>query len=108
MSPPESVAHRIVIVGGGAAGLPLAARLGDTLGRRGRAIVTLVDRFQTHLWKPLLHEVAAGRMDADLHSVDYFLIAYWHHFRFRFGAITGLVGAPFFLVLLVRSRRFVV
>jgi NADH dehydrogenase len=90
MSPPESVAHRIVIVGGGAAGLPLAARLGDTLGRRGRAIVTLVDRFQTHLWKPLLHEVAAGRMDADLHSVDYFLIAYWHHFRFRFGAITGL------------------
>ena len=90
MSPPESAAHRIIIVGGGAAGLPLAARLGDTLGRRGRAIVTLVDRFQTHLWKPLLHEVAAGRMDADLHSVDYFLIAYWHHFRFRFGAITGL------------------
>ena len=90
MKPPEPTPHRIVIVGGGAAGLPLATRLGDTLGRRGRAIVTLVDRFQTHLWKPLLHEVAAGRMDADLHSVDYFLIAYWHHFRFRFGAVTGL------------------
>jgi len=82
--------HRIVIVGGGAAGLPLATKLGDTLGRRGRATVTLVDRFATHLWKPLLHEVAAGRMDADLHNVDYFLIAYWHHFRFRFGALTGL------------------
>jgi len=25
--------HRVVIVGGGAAGLPLATRLGDTLGR---------------------------------------------------------------------------
>jgi NADH dehydrogenase len=82
--------HRIVIVGGGAAGLPLATKLGDTLGRGGRATVTLVDRFATHLWKPLLHEVAAGRMDADLHSVDYFLIAYWHHFRFRYGAVTGL------------------
>ncbi len=82
--------HRIVIVGGGAAGLPLATKLGDTLGRSGRATVTLVDRFATHLWKPLLHEVAAGRMDADLHSVDYFLIAYWHHFRFRYGAVTGL------------------
>ena len=35
---------RIVIVGGGAGGLELATRLGDTLGRRGRAQVTLVDR----------------------------------------------------------------
>jgi NADH dehydrogenase len=85
-----AVPHRIVVVGGGAAGLPLASRLGDTLGRRGRATVTLVDRFATHLWKPLLHEVAAGRMDADLHDVDYFLMAYWHHFRFRLGAVAGL------------------
>jgi NADH dehydrogenase len=84
----EATRHRIVIVGGGAAGLPLAARLGRKLARR--ATVTLVDRFPTHLWKPLLHEVAAGRLDADLHAVDYFLIAYWHHFRFRVGAVCGL------------------
>jgi len=82
--------HRIVIVGGGAGGLPLAAQLGRKLGRRGRATVTLVDRFATHLWKPLLHEVAAGRLDADLHAVDYFLVAYWHSFRFRMGAVCGL------------------
>ena len=37
------------------------------------------------MWKPLLHEVAAGRLDADLHAVDYFLVAYWHSFRFRHG-----------------------
>ena len=79
-----------MIVGGGAAGLPLATTLGDTLGRRGRATITLVDAHATHLWKPLLHEVAAGRMDADLHDVDYFLMAYWHHFRFRHGAVIGL------------------
>ena len=90
MSVTPATPHRIVIVGGGAAGLPLAAKLGDTLGRRGRATVMLVDRFATHLWKPLLHEVAAGRMDADLHDVDYFLMAYWHHFRFRLGAVDGL------------------
>jgi NADH dehydrogenase len=83
-------AHRIVIVGGGAAGLPLATKLGRRFGRRGRATVTLVDRFATHLWKPLLHEVAAGRLDADLHDVDYFLMAHWHHFRFRVGAVAGL------------------
>ena len=82
--------HRVVIVGGGAAGLPLATQLGDKLGRRGRATVTLVDRFASHLWKPLLHEIAAGRMDADVHDVDYVLMAYWHHFRFRQGAVVGL------------------
>ena len=88
VSAPEP--HRIVIVGGGAAGLPLAVRLGDAFGRRGRATVTLVDRFASHLWKPLLHEVAAGRMDADVHGVDYVLMAYWHHFRFRQGTVVGL------------------
>jgi NADH dehydrogenase len=82
--------HHIVIVGGGAAGLPLAVRLGDSLGRRGRATVTLVDHNASHLWKPLLHEVAAGRVDADLHDVDYFLLAYWHNFRFRQGEVIGL------------------
>jgi NADH dehydrogenase len=87
---PKVPAHRIVIVGGGAGGLPLAARLGDKLGRRGRAEITLVDRNDTHLWKPLLHEVAAGRMDADVHGVDYLALAYWHRFRFRQGTVAGL------------------
>jgi NADH dehydrogenase len=82
--------HRIVIVGGGAGGLPLASRLGDKLGRRGRAEITLVDRNGTHLWKPLLHEVAAGRMDADVHGIDYLALAYWHRFRFRQGRVAGL------------------
>jgi len=82
--------HRIVVVGGGAGGLPLATKLGDRYGRDGRVQVTLVDRNATHVWKPLLHEVAAGRMDADAHDLDYLAIAHWHHFRFRQGAIYGL------------------
>jgi NADH dehydrogenase len=82
--------HRIVIVGGGAGGLELATRLGDRLGRRGRAQVTLVDRARTHLWKPLLHEVAAGSMDVDQHMLDYLAQARWHHFRFQLGAMCGL------------------
>jgi NADH dehydrogenase len=99
---PESAAavpHRIVVVGGGAGGLPLATKLGDTLGRRGRATVTLVDRLATHLWKPLLHEIAAGRLDANHHDVDYFLLAHWHHFRFRLGAVAGLDRARELLAL---------
>ncbi|HYK13968.1 MAG TPA: FAD-dependent oxidoreductase, partial [Burkholderiales bacterium] len=73
--------HHIVIVGGGAGGLELATRLGDTAGRRGHARVTLVDRTRTHLWKPLLHEVAAGSMDPDQHQLDYLAQARWHHFN---------------------------
>ena len=99
MDAPKPARHRIVIVGGGAGGLPLAARLGDKLGRRGRAEITLVDRYATHLWKPLLHEVAAGRLDADVHGVDYLALAYWHHFRFRQGTVAGLDRARHELML---------
>ncbi|HET6492902.1 MAG TPA: NAD(P)/FAD-dependent oxidoreductase [Burkholderiales bacterium] len=82
--------HQIVIVGGGAGGLELATRLGDTLGRRGRAGVTLIDRARTHLWKPLLHEVAAGSLDLDDHALDYLAQARWHHFRFQLGRMDGI------------------
>jgi len=79
--------HRIVIVGGGAGGLELATRAGDRFGRRGRATVTLVDKNETHLWKPLLHEVAAGSMDIHAHQLDYLAQARWHHFSFCCGAL---------------------
>jgi len=96
---PASTLHRIVIVGGGAGGLPLATALGDKLGRHGKAEITLVDRFETHVWKPLLHEVAAGRMDADAHASDYLALAHWHRFRFRQGAVAGLDRARHELAL---------
>jgi NADH dehydrogenase len=82
--------HRIVVVGGGAGGLELATKLGDQLARSGKAHVTLVDRNATHLWKPLLHEVAAGSMDIHAHQLDYLAQARWHRFTFALGALTGL------------------
>jgi len=82
--------HQILIVGGGAGGLELATRLGDRLGRKRRAGVTLVDRNRTHVWKPLLHEVAAGSMDVHLHQLDYLAQARWHRFTFALGALEGL------------------
>jgi NADH dehydrogenase len=82
--------HRIVIVGGGAGGLELATRLGDTLGRRGKVDVTLIDSTRTHIWKPKLHEIAAGSMDIGDHEVGYLAQAHWHGFHFRIGEMTGL------------------
>ena len=77
-------------MGGGAGGLELATRLGDTLGKRGMADMTLVDKHRTHVWKPKLHEIAAGSMDMSAHEVDYLAQAHWHRFRFRLGELAGL------------------
>lgn len=82
--------HHVIVVGGGAGGLELATRLGDRLGRKARAAVTLVDRNETHVWKPLLHEIAAGSMDIHTHQLDYLAQARWHHFNFCCGAIEGI------------------
>ncbi len=82
--------HRVVIVGGGAGGLELATRLGDKLGKRGQAQVTLIDRTRTHIWKPKLHEIAAGSMDLGMNEVSYRAQAHWHGFVFNVGEMTGL------------------
>ncbi|MBS7789006.1 NAD(P)/FAD-dependent oxidoreductase [Roseococcus sp. SDR] len=82
--------HRIVIVGGGAGGLELATRLGNRYGKGQRARVTLVERSRTHLWKPLLHAVAAGSLDRAQHELNYLAQAHWHHFTYRYGEMVGL------------------
>ncbi len=82
--------HRIVVVGGGAGGLELATRLGDTLGKRRHAHVTLIEKARTHFWKPHLHEIAAGTMDMGLYQTDYLAQSHWHHFRYRVGEATHI------------------
>lgn len=82
--------HRVVIVGGGAGGLELATALGRRLGRKGRAEVVLVDASLTHLWKPLLHEVAAGSLNSYQDELNYIAHARQHGFRFEFGRMDGL------------------
>jgi NADH dehydrogenase len=82
--------HRIVIVGGGAGGLELATTLGHRLGRRKKAEITLIDRSRTHVWKPKLHEIAAGSMDMGAHEVDFLAQSHWHGFRYRVGEMLGL------------------
>ena len=82
--------HRILIVGGGAGGLELAVKLGDKLGRRGEADITLIDRGRTHVWKPLLHQVAAGTLDSHADEIEYLALGRRHHFRFRQGEFIGL------------------
>lgn len=81
---------KIVIVGGGAGGLELATYLGNKLGRKELAEIILIDQNQTHLWKPLLHEVAAGSLDAEVDSLSYRAHAAAHGFVFKLGHFSSV------------------
>lgn len=82
--------QRIVIVGGGAGGLALATQLGKRLGKKGQAEITLVDAARTHVWKPLLHQLAAGSFDTHAEEIEYLAQARWNHFKFRLGRLEGV------------------
>jgi NADH dehydrogenase len=80
---------QIVVVGGGAAGLELATRLGAHFGREHFDII-LVEKSRTHIWKPLLHEVAAGALDANLDEVGYRSHGHAWGYRFFYGSMEGV------------------
>lgn len=90
---------KIVIVGGGAGGLELATKFGRTLGRKGRAEVTLVDRKASHLWKPLLHEVATGSLDEGVDAISYRAHAKNHSFDFQMGSLCDINRERKFITL---------
>jgi NADH dehydrogenase len=83
LTKPSTTAQKtqIVVVGGGAGGLELVRRLGAKFGRRHHDII-LLERNRTHIWKPLLHEVAAGSLDANLDEVGY--RGHCHRWGYRF------------------------
>ncbi|HAT31035.1 MAG TPA: FAD-dependent oxidoreductase [Janthinobacterium sp.] len=78
---------KIVIVGGGAGGLELACKLGRKLGA---GQVMLVDSRLYHIWKPSLHEVAAGTLDIHQEGLSYQMLAHDNSFTFVYGALTAL------------------
>lgn len=82
--------HQIIIIGGGAGGVELAAMLGNKLGKKKKAAVTLVDCTRSHLWKPLLHEVAAGTLNSYEDELSYLALAHKNHFTFRLGRMDTL------------------
>lgn len=85
--------EQIVIVGGGAGGLGLATYLGHKLGRKKQANIVLVDKNSSHLWKPLLHEVATGSLDDGTDALSYRAHAKNHGFEYQQGSLTGVNSA---------------
>jgi NADH dehydrogenase len=79
--------HKVIIVGGGAGGLELASRLGRRFGSRH---VTLIDKNLFHIWKPSLHEVAAGTLDIHKEGLSYAMLAKHCGFTFVPGEVRGI------------------
>jgi len=78
---------KVLVVGGGAGGLELACKLGR---KWGPDRVALVDANLFHIWKPSLHEVAAGTLDIHQEGLSYQMLAHDNGFSFHFGPMTGL------------------
>jgi len=66
------------------------SKLGDTLGKRGRARITLIDRSAHPPVEALLHAVAAGALRRSQHELNYLAQAHWHHFTYRYGEVIGV------------------
>lgn len=81
---------RIVVVGGGAGGLELVTQLGHKFGKARQADVVLVDRSRTHIWKPLLHEVATGSLDMNTDGISYRAHSAKHYYQFQLGCMNGM------------------
>ena len=80
----------ILIVGGGVAGLALATRLGKTLGRHGKARITLIDKSFSHVWKPMLHCFAAGTVQNENDRISFMAQASSHNFEFWPGEVVSI------------------
>lgn len=87
---PPSLQQKVVIVGGGAGGLILATRLAKKTRGTRQCNVTLVDESLTHIWKPLLHEIAAGSLNSYEDELGYLTHAAKHHYEFQLGRLEKL------------------
>ena len=82
-------AARVLVVGGGVAGVEIASALGK-LGDPHITSVTLVDADSAHVWKPMLHTIAAGTRDLAQQQTTYLAQATDANFAYQPGAMSAL------------------
>ena len=84
---------QIVVVGGGAGGLELVVKLAKKLRRDDSVKVVLIDKNASHIWKPLLHEVATGSLDSHHDEMSYRMLARKYKFNFVMGQVVHVDSA---------------
>ena len=82
----------LVIVGGGVAGLVIATAMGKLSAALGSKLpsVILIDRDSAHVWKPMLHTIAAGTSDVHQQQTTFVAQAHASHFRYEPGEMRGI------------------
>ena len=82
----------LVIVGGGVAGLVIATALGKQSAASDGKLppVVLIDRDSAHVWKPMLHTIAAGTSDVHQQQTTFVAQAHASHFRYEPGEMRGI------------------
>jgi NADH:ubiquinone reductase (H+-translocating) len=82
--------QRIVIVGGGIAGIVTATRLSRHLSHDKVAEILLIDKNPAHVWKPMLHTFAAGTANYANENISFIYHAKRNGLRFWPGDLCGL------------------
>lgn len=82
--------HRIVVVGGGIAGIVTATHLGREFRRTESADVLLIDHNRAHVWKPMLHTFAAGTADYTNENISFISHAKLNGFKYWPGELRSL------------------
>ncbi|WP_454887463.1 NAD(P)/FAD-dependent oxidoreductase [Sphingomonas oryzagri] len=82
--------HRVVILGGGVAGMEIATHLAGRKTPRGSLAITLIDREPAHVWKPMLHTIAAGTSNVSQQETAYVAQARARGFIFQPGEAAGV------------------
>ena len=85
-----SSVHDIVIVGGGVGGIHLATKLGRAARSGAGLSVRLVDAALTHVWKPSLHEFAAGSRGIGDDEVSFLAHSVRNDYKFHLGRLAGV------------------
>jgi NADH dehydrogenase len=80
----------VVIVGGGVAGIDIASHLAGRKSGKASLRVTLVDRESAHVWKPMLHTVAAGTRDVHQQQTSFVAQARRRGFSYQPGEVTAI------------------
>jgi len=81
---------KVVVVGGGAGGLELVIKLAKKFKKNPEVEVTLVDCNPTHIWKPLLHEIATGSLNSNHDETSYLMLARKYKFSFVLGRVDAV------------------
>lgn len=85
----EQTPRRLLVIGGGVAGIEIASTIARNHDRE-TLHVTLVDRDSAHIWKPMLHTIAAGTRDISQQQTSFVAQARRAGFTYQLGELENI------------------